>query len=122
MAATVLVQVKLRITEGLRRQVLATAKKSGRSLNGELNYLIEQGLAKPEYEALIKSAAESAAIAAASRMAETISRAMLEKTSQGLVTLKAVAESTAASIPNQPLYRVVLDPAHGPPRQKDETK
>ena len=44
---TDLVQVKLRIPEWLRRQVLAEAKKSGRSLNGELAHLIEEGLIKP---------------------------------------------------------------------------
>jgi hypothetical protein len=93
---TDLVQVKLRIPEWLRRQVLAEAKKSGRSLNGELAHLIEEGLTKPRYESLITKAAEVASVEAAARMAGAITGALkeaLKETPEGLATLKAVAES-----------------------------
>ena len=93
---TDLVQVKLRIPEWLRRQVLAEAKKSGRSLNGELAHLIEEGLIKPRYESLITKAAEVASVEAAARMAGAITGALkeaLKETPEGLATLKAVAAS-----------------------------
>ena len=96
MAATDLVQVKLRIPEWLRRQVLAGAKKSGRSLNGELSHLIEEGLLKPEYGKLITTAAEVAAKESAARMSQAINDAfarLFEKTPRGLAVLKAVAEA-----------------------------
>jgi hypothetical protein len=69
---TDIVQVKLRIPEWLRRKVLQAADKSGRSLNGELFHLIEEGLARPEYEALIKCAADAASVAAATRIMEAL--------------------------------------------------
>jgi hypothetical protein len=75
-----LVQVKLRMPEYLRRQVLAAAKKSGRSLSGEINYLIEEGLIKPEYEKLIRTAAETASIESATRMTEAIKGALAPTT------------------------------------------
>jgi Arc-like DNA binding domain len=93
---TDLVQVKLRIPEWLRRQVLAEAKKSGRSLNGELAHLIEEGLIKPRYESLITKAAEVASVEAAALMAGAITGALkeaLKETPEGLATLKAVAAS-----------------------------
>jgi hypothetical protein len=55
---TDIVQVKLRVPEWLRREVLRAADKSGRSLNGELVHLIQEGLAKPKNAALIKEAVE----------------------------------------------------------------
>ena len=58
--STDIVQVKLRLPERLRREILLMAKKSGRSLNGELVRLIEAGMAKPRHKSLIKSAAEAA--------------------------------------------------------------
>jgi hypothetical protein len=91
---TDLVQVKLRIPEWLRRQVLAEAKKSGRSLNGELAHLIEEGLIKPRYESLITKAAEVASVEAAALMAGAITGALkeaLKETPEGHATLKAVA-------------------------------
>jgi hypothetical protein len=54
-----LVQVKLRMPEYLRRQVVAAAKKSGRSISGEFSRLVEEGLEKPEREALAKGAAQA---------------------------------------------------------------
>jgi hypothetical protein len=56
-----IVQVKLRIPERVRRQVLAAANKSGRSLNTELNRLIglgltvDEGSITPEQNEVIKN-------------------------------------------------------------------
>jgi hypothetical protein len=45
---TDIIQVNLRITEEMRRDVLARAKKSGSSFNGELLDLIARGMEKPD--------------------------------------------------------------------------
>jgi hypothetical protein len=93
---TDIVQVKLRIPEWLRRQVLAEAKKSGRSLNGELARLIEKGLVKPEYESLIMKAADIASIKATSEMVRAFTQALeqaLKGTPEGVAMLKFAAAS-----------------------------
>jgi hypothetical protein len=86
------VQVKLRMSARIRRQVLATAKKSGRSLSSELNHLIETGLANPGDVPLITKAAEIAAREAALRMALALLPA-LEDTPKGREALKAAIAS-----------------------------
>jgi hypothetical protein len=86
------VQVKLRVPTRIRRQVLAAAKKSGRSLSSELNHLIETGLANPGDVPLITKVAEMAAREAALRMALALLPA-LEETPQGREALKAAAAS-----------------------------
>jgi hypothetical protein len=120
--STDLVQVKLRIPEFVRRQVLAEAKKSGRSLNGELSHLIEEGLAKPIYKLLITKAAEVASVEAAARMAGAITGALkeaLKETPEGLATLKSVAASTAATIPKMPSVTVTHSQEPLPQKDKD---
>jgi Arc-like DNA binding domain len=60
------VQVNLRVPEWLRLDVLRRSEKSGRSFNGELIHLIEEGMAKPQTAALIDESVDKAV----SRMAE----------------------------------------------------
>ena len=72
---------------------------SYRSLNGELSHLIEEGLARPEYESLITEAANRASMKATQGMVRAFSQALeqtLKGTPEGLAMLKAVA----ASLPN----------------------
>ena len=96
------VQVNLRVPEWLRLDVLRRSEKSGRSFNGELTRLIQEGMARPKTAALINAAvekamsrmtqvAEIAAAEAAVRMALTLLPA-LEETPQGRET-KAIAVS-----------------------------
>jgi hypothetical protein len=84
-------QVKFRMPERIRRQVLAAAKKSGRPLSAELNHLIELGLSNPGDPSLITKVAEVAAAEAAekatSRMAQT-----------GLVEIEREFEALTARI------------------------
>jgi hypothetical protein len=98
---TDIVQVKLRIPEWLRREVLLAAKKSGRSLNGELSHLIEEGLAKPEYESLIKGAVETASVAAATRTMVELA-ALMSGGGSTPGQLSKVLESLRATEPPSP--------------------
>jgi hypothetical protein len=69
---TDIVQVALRIREQLRLEVEQAAQKSGRSLNGELIRLIEQGLARRDTDALVMQAALAASTEAALRLKEIL--------------------------------------------------
>jgi hypothetical protein len=50
---TDIIQVNLRITEEMRRDLLARAKESGSSFNGELVELIRRGMGKPGLSEMI---------------------------------------------------------------------
>jgi hypothetical protein len=62
-------QFKFRMPQRIRRQVIAEAKKNGRTISGELNHLIETGLANPGDVSLLTRVATEAAEQAAARMA-----------------------------------------------------
>jgi hypothetical protein len=86
------VQVKLRVPARIRRQVLAAAKKSGRSLSSELNHLIETGLANPGDVSLVTKVAATAAAEAVVRVLREV-LPVLEETPQGREALKAASAS-----------------------------
>jgi hypothetical protein len=113
-----LVQTKVRMLEHLRRQVLAAAKKSGRSFSGEVNHLIETGLAKSEREVLVKSAATEAAEETASRL---VMARKLTPEFEALVTrvLRKLSASWPPDEPTTPMPPV--DPLDDWWRRKDET-
>jgi hypothetical protein len=83
--STDMVQVKIRIPERLRVEVLMAAQASGRSLNGELSHLIEEGLARRDTDALIKSAVLAASGATAARIQELLAP-YLDRLAQGNAT------------------------------------
>jgi hypothetical protein len=100
-------QVKFRMPERVRRQVIAAAKKSGRSLSAELNHLIEVGLANPGDPSLITKVAEIAATEAAekatSRMAQT-GLVEIEREFDALMTrvFKRRARQLSTWLPEEP--------------------
>jgi hypothetical protein len=98
---TDIVQVKLRVPEWLRREVLQAADKSGRSLNGELVHLIQEGLEKPKYAALIKGAIEKASVAAAQQTLE-VSRGGQLPTLSGREEEGDKRPATSADVVNDP--------------------
>jgi hypothetical protein len=69
---TDIVQIALRVREQLRRDVEELAQKSGRSLNGEIIRLIEQGMARRDTDALVMQAALAASTEAAMRLKEML--------------------------------------------------
>jgi hypothetical protein len=60
--ATEFIQFKLRIREGLRRQIEREAKKNGRSVNSEAVARLEQSFAQQETADLIKDTARATAL------------------------------------------------------------
>jgi hypothetical protein len=122
-------QVKFRMAERTRRQVIAAAKKSGRSLSRELNHLIEVGLANPGDPSLITKVAEVAATEAAekatSRMTQT-GLVEMERELEALMArvLKRRARELSTWLPEEPEPTAPIppvDPNDDWWRHKDET-
>jgi hypothetical protein len=55
------IHLKLRLPEGLRRQIEKSAGRSERSMNSEILYLLQQALQFGDLEAVTRSAVEGAA-------------------------------------------------------------
>jgi plasmid stability protein len=59
--STETIHLKLRLPEGLRRQIEKSAARSERSMNSEILYLLQQALQFGDLEAVTRSAVETAA-------------------------------------------------------------
>jgi hypothetical protein len=103
-------QLKLRIPERLRRQVEQTAKTSGRSLNGELIHLIEEGLARRETAAIINMAAKAGSEAAATRIMETMAP-FLGRVARAMETLAPYTDRLASNV-----LPLLAPPSNMPPK------
>jgi hypothetical protein len=112
------VQVNLRVPEWLRLDVLRRSKKSGRSFNGELIHLIQEGMAKPKNAALIKEAVDKASVATASRAMAELTALLAVGNKESLTQLleKLLAANRAGTdIPIVPMDEND-DRPHSPPR------
>ena len=116
-----IVQVKLRIPERVRRQVLAAANKSGRSLNTELNRLIglgltvDEGSITPEQNEVIKNKV-LATVSPLIQMFSGFLASGLESTPEGREMLK----TTLASLSEQRRAEVKALLASDPGRAMEE--
>jgi hypothetical protein len=87
--STQIVQLKLRIPEYIRKLVAERAKKSGRSLNGELAFMLGEATAKQSFDEVIKAATADAASAAT------------------LQTLKALWEAKVTTLSEDEMKQIV---------------
>jgi hypothetical protein len=113
-----LVQIKARMPEYLRRQVLAAAKKSGRSFSGELNRIIEVGLAGQGPEELTRKATHDAIWQTLEVLVVTAVRALEKAPPEALATVK----SAIASLPEKDRSAVEVVMARDPLQTLDDIR